>query len=121
VAKLDHIELPVRDWQEARNWYRDCLGFEVEVEFPDSRTVGMRDDNDLTLFLHQSAPVVAAPGLSFTVQVADVEALHARLLSDGVVFEHPPQKVYWGYGAELLDPSGYRLRLWDPLSMTEKG
>ena len=42
MSRLDHIELPVRDWQEARNWYRDHLGFEVELEFPDSRTVGMR-------------------------------------------------------------------------------
>ena len=121
MPKLDHIELPVRDWQESRNWYRDHLGFEVEMEFPDSRTVGLRDDNDLTIFMHQSAPPVAAPGLSFTVQVDDVEALHAKLLSDGVAFEHPPRKVFWGYGAELLDPSGYRLRLWDELSMTEKG
>ena len=28
MPKLDHIELPVRDWQESRNWYRDHLGFE---------------------------------------------------------------------------------------------
>jgi len=121
MPKLDHIELPVRDWQEARNWYRDHLDFTVEMELPDSRTVALHDDNELTLFLHESAPVVAAPGLSFTIQVADVEALHAKLLSDGVVFEHPPQKVYWGYGAELLDPSGYRLRLWDDVSMRTKG
>ena len=49
-----------------------------------------------------------------TIQVADVDATHAKMLSDGVAFEHPPQKVYWGYGAELLDPSGYRLRLSGP-------
>ena len=121
MPKLDHIELPVRDWQEARNWYRDHLDFEVELEFPDSRTVGMRDENDLTIFMHQSAPVAAAPGLAFTIQVADVEAVHAKMVSNGVAFEHPPRKVYWGYGAELLDPSGYRLRLWDERSMKEKG
>jgi len=121
VPKLDHIEMPVRDWQEARNWYRDRLGFEVELEFPDSRTVGLRDENDLTVFLHESAPVAAAPGLSFTMKVVDVDALHARLVTDGVVFEHPPQKVYWGYGAELLDPSGYRIRLWDEVTMRTKG
>ena len=39
----------------------------------------------------------------------------------GVAFVHPPQKVYWGYGAELLDPDGYRLRLWDEVTMREKG
>jgi hypothetical protein len=29
-------------------------------------------------------------------------------------------KVFWGYGAELCDPDGYRLRLWDAKSMAEK-
>jgi len=32
-----------------------------------------------------------------------------------------PQKLGWGYGAELLDPDGYRLQLWDERSMREKG
>jgi catechol 2,3-dioxygenase-like lactoylglutathione lyase family enzyme len=121
MPRLDHIELPVRDWQESRNWYRDKLGFGVEMEFPDQRTVGLRDDADLTIFMHQSAPPVAAPGFTLTVQVADVDEAYRKMSSDGVAFEHPPRKVYWGYGAELLDPSGYRLRLWDELSMKEKG
>jgi hypothetical protein len=30
-------------------------------------------------------------------------------------------KVFWGYGAELCDPDGYRFRLWDEKSMKEKG
>ena len=29
-------------------------------------------------------------------------------------------KVFWGYGAELCDPDGYRLRLRDEKSMREK-
>ena len=37
------------------------------------------------------------------------------------VMPHPPQKVYWGYGAEVIDPNGYRIRLWDEASMAEKG
>jgi predicted enzyme related to lactoylglutathione lyase len=121
VPRLDHIELPVADWRASREWYREVLGFEVEMEFADRRTVGMKDDGDLTLFLNEGARPAPAPGLSFTVQVDDVEARHRALVARGVDFLHPPQKVYWGYGAELLDPSGYRLRLWDPRSMKEKG
>ena len=30
-------------------------------------------------------------------------------------------KVFWGYGAELHDPDGYRLMLWDQKSMKERG
>jgi uncharacterized glyoxalase superfamily protein PhnB len=61
------------------------------------------------------------PGISFTIQVDDVEAKHDALAAAGVPFVHPPMKVFWGYGAELRDPDGYRLRLWDQKSMQEKG
>ena len=38
----------------------------------------------------------------------------------GIVFGHGPQKNFWGYGAELADPDGYLIRLWDEKSMKEK-
>ena len=120
MPRLDHLSLPVRDWRKSRDWYKDRLGFEVEFEIPDRKTAAMRDDADLTIFLYEGE-VVNCPGISFTVQVNDVEARHNMLVAAGLSFVHPPMKVFWGYGAELCDPNGYRLRLWDQKSMKEKG
>jgi catechol 2,3-dioxygenase-like lactoylglutathione lyase family enzyme len=120
MPRLDHLSLPVRDWRKSRDWYKDHLGFEVEFEIPDRETAAMRDDADLTIFLYEGN-VVDCPDVSFTIQVDDVEAKHDLLASAGVPFVHPPMKVFWGYGAELCDPDGYRLRLWDQKSMKEKG
>jgi catechol 2,3-dioxygenase-like lactoylglutathione lyase family enzyme len=120
MPRLDHLSLPVRDWQKSRDWYKDHLGFEVEFEISDRKTAAMRDDADLTIFLYEGE-VVDCPGISFTVQVDDVEARHNMLVATGLSFVHPPIKVFWGYGAELCDPDGYRLRLWDQKSMKEKG
>jgi len=120
MPRLDHLSLPVHDWRKSRDWYKDQLGFEVEFEVPDRETAAMRDDADLTIFLYQG-DVVVCPGISFTVQVDDVKAKHAALVAAGIHFAHPPMKVFWGYGAELCDPDGYRLRLWDQKSMKEKG
>jgi catechol 2,3-dioxygenase-like lactoylglutathione lyase family enzyme len=120
LPRLDHLSLPVRDWRKSRDWYKDHLGFEVEFEIPDRKTAAMRDDADLTIFLYDGE-VVDCPGISFTVQVNDVEARHNMLVAAGLSFVHPPMKVFWGYGAELRDPDGYRLRLWDQKSMKEKG
>jgi catechol 2,3-dioxygenase-like lactoylglutathione lyase family enzyme len=120
MPRLDHLSLPVRDWRKSRDWYKDHLGFEVEFEIPERKTAAMRDDADLTIFLYEGE-VVDCSGISFTIQVDDVEAKHAALTAGGVPFVHPPMKVFWGYGAELSDPDGYRLRLWDPKSMKEKG
>jgi catechol 2,3-dioxygenase-like lactoylglutathione lyase family enzyme len=120
MPRLDHLSLPVRDWRKSRDWYKDRLGFEVEFEIPDRKTAAMRDDADLTVFLYEGQ-VVDCPGISFTIQVDDVEAKHDALVAGDIPFVHPPMKVFWGYGAELCDPDGYRLRLWDQKSMKEKG
>jgi catechol 2,3-dioxygenase-like lactoylglutathione lyase family enzyme len=120
MVRLDHMSLPVSDWQRSRDWYQRYLGFEVEFEIPDRKTAAMRDDADLTVFLYESE-VAACPGISFTIQVDDVEATHRELAGAGISFVHPPKKVFWGYGAELHDPDGYTLRLWDQKSMGEKG
>jgi hypothetical protein len=50
-----------------------------------------------------------------------VEKRCAAIGITGAPIVHPPQKVFWGYGAEVLDPDGYRIRLWDPASMQAQG
>ena len=121
MSRLDHLTLPVKDWRASRDWWRDKLGFEVEFELEGAGVAAMRDEADLTVFLGQADNVVIPPGLALTVQVADVEAKHAELAAAGVAFVHPPRKVFWGYGAELKDPNGYVIRLWDEASMKAKG
>ena len=120
MPRLDHLSLPVRDWQKSRDWYRQHLSFKVEFEIAARKTAAMRDDADLTIFLVEGE-VTDCPGISFTIQVDDVEARHDALVAAGVSFVHPPRRVFWGYGAELRDPDGYILRLWDQKSMKEKG
>ena len=121
MSRLDHISLAVRDWRASRDWWRDKLGFEVEFEIEAAGVAAMRDEADLTVFLGQADEVTIPAGLALTIQVSDVEVRHAALKAAGVAFEHGPQKVFWGYGAELLDPNGYRLRLWDEASMKANG
>lgn len=122
MIRLDHLGISVSNWERSRDWYRDNFGFEVEFEIPERKTAAMRDDADLTLFLSEDGhPATPPPGLGFTFQVDDVEAKHAELTAKGVAFTHPPMKVFWGYGAELRDPDGYRIMLWDEISMKEKG
>src|SRR6266446_2363748 len=84
MVRLDHLSLPVADWQKSRDWYRRHLGFEVEFEIPDRQTAAMRDDADLTVFLYQ-AEVAPCPGISFTIQVDDVDAKHRELSAAGTL------------------------------------
>ena len=65
-------------------------------------------------------PPIVPNGCALWFQVADVDATFAEWSERGVAFAHAPRKSFWGYGAELVDPDGYLVRLWDEASMREK-
>ena len=121
MIKLDHLSLCVGDHVRSRDWYVRHFGFTVEFEVPERDTVALRDDADLTLFLVRRPEAIAPTFGGLTFQVDDVEAKHRELVAAGVRFEKVPQRLFWGYGAELRDPDGYLIYLWDERSMREKG
>ena len=120
MVRLGHFAIPVRDVARSREWYVSNFGLEVEIDVPERKTVGLKDDGDCTLFLEQVAGDVV-PSCKFALEVADVESTYRQLSARGVKFEKAPQKLYWGYGAELRDPDGYLVSVWDERSMREKG
>jgi catechol 2,3-dioxygenase-like lactoylglutathione lyase family enzyme len=121
MIRLDHLTIPVRDHARSREWYTRNFGFQIEIEIPERKTVGLKDDGDFTLFLEERGGAEVVPSCTLALQVDDVEAKHRELSERGLRFEKAPQRLYWGYGAELRDPDGYLVYLWDPRSMREKG
>jgi catechol 2,3-dioxygenase-like lactoylglutathione lyase family enzyme len=119
MMKFDHLNLPVSDLDRSRKWYIATLGLKVEFEIADRRTVALQDGEGFAIFL-QEKPGVSPNGVALWFQVDDVDAAFAAWTARGVVFAHGPQKNFWGYGAELADPDGYIVRLWDERSMKEK-
>jgi catechol 2,3-dioxygenase-like lactoylglutathione lyase family enzyme len=120
MMKLDHLRIPVTDLARSRAWYIDTLGLNVEFEVPDRQTVAIQDIDDFTVFLQEVASPVQPNGCALWFQVDDVDASFAEWTARGIAFAHEPRKTYWGYGAELQDPDGYLIRLWDRRSMKEK-
>jgi catechol 2,3-dioxygenase-like lactoylglutathione lyase family enzyme len=121
MVKFDHMSLPVADVQRSRQWYVANFGFRVEFEVPERGTVAIRDDAGFTIFLHNAEVPPTGAKCGLTLQVQDVDATHRDLTARGIAFEQAPQKLFWGYGAELRDPDGYLVMLWDEVSMREKG
>ena len=61
-------------------------------------------------------------GFKVEFEVPDRQTVALQELKDKrVAFDKARGKYLWGYGAELLDPDGYRVMLWDEVSMREKG
>ena len=121
MIRVDHLAISVRDHARSCEWYTSNFGLRIEVRLPERRIVGLTDDADFTLFLVETPAEQVTPSCTLTLQVDDVEAKYRELSARGVSFEKSPQKLFWGYGAELRDPDGYHLNLWDERSMREKG
>jgi catechol 2,3-dioxygenase-like lactoylglutathione lyase family enzyme len=120
MLRFDHLRIPVGDLARSRAWYVRTLGMTVEFEVPDRRTVALQDTEGFTIFLQEVAASVVPNQCALWFQVADVDATFAAWSARGVLFAHRPEKTSWGYGAELRDPDGYLIRLWDAHSMQER-
>jgi catechol 2,3-dioxygenase-like lactoylglutathione lyase family enzyme len=120
MLKFDHLRIPVTDLPRSREWYIRTLGMTVEFEMPDRQTVALQDTDGFTIFLQQVRSSVVPNQCALWFQVGDVDATFADWSGRGVISAHGPRKAYWGYGAELADPDGYLIRLWDQQSMKEK-
>lgn len=121
MVKFDHMALPVTDFIRSRDWYVGNLGFAVEFEDRERGMVAIKDDADFTIFLSSASSPLAGEKCALTIQVGDVDAKYRELAARGVPFQSAPQKLFWGYGAELRDPDGYLIMLWDERSMRDKG
>jgi catechol 2,3-dioxygenase-like lactoylglutathione lyase family enzyme len=121
MLKFDHLTIPVSNWIASRDWYVKSLGLEIEFEVPERLTSAVQDQHDFTIFLVQDSVPFNANRFALTFQVDDVQKSFEQISRKGLHFIHPPQKVFWGYGAELRDPDGYSVRLWDEKSMKAKG
>jgi catechol 2,3-dioxygenase-like lactoylglutathione lyase family enzyme len=121
MIKLNHLALAVSDYRLSSRWYIDTLGLKPEFELPDRCVAAVQDDADVTLIFCQVDGRIDPTSCVFSYEVEDVEATHRTLVGRGIPFEYGPRRNDWGYGAELLDPDGYRVRLWDEATMREKG
>ncbi|MBV8189216.1 MAG: VOC family protein [Alphaproteobacteria bacterium] len=119
MMKFDHLNLPVRDLDRSRDWWVSVLGLMVEFEVPQRRAVALQDSGGFAIFLEEKDGA-AANGVALWFKVDDVDAAFRTWTERKIAFAHGPQKTFWGYGAELADPDGYVVRLWDERSMREK-
>ena len=119
-AKLNHMQLTVRDAARARDWYVRNIGLKVEFEVLETGFVALEDDWGMAVLLSQGkAAKGAASGVAIYFEVEDVDARYETLKGDGVRFVHEPKRTVWGYGPELRDADGYTVRLFDHRSITK--
>ena len=109
------MALPVTNVAKSRDWYVKNLEF--KIEFENAGITAIQDSTGFTIFLVKTTKSLAGEKVTLTIQVKSVDRKHKKLASAGIKFVNPPQTLFWGYGAELRDPDGYMINLWDKASM----
>jgi len=107
--RLGHIELPVSDPMRSLAFYRDILGFELEVNQSD-RFIWMTASG-ATLMLRpgfESAPENDRAGFNLVLYTSNLEADAERLRQAGLTFSERANCLHF------RDPDGHHLQLVDP-------
>jgi catechol 2,3-dioxygenase-like lactoylglutathione lyase family enzyme len=126
IRRQSHSTIYVIDQEEALEFYRDKLGFEVRTDMPmtdDLRwlTLSPKGQPDLEIVLMQIAPgpalsaetaeemkaLVKSGALGIGVfETDDIHGDHERLSKLGVEFVSPPREQFYGIEAVVKDNSG---------------
>lgn len=114
---LNHLTVCVSDYVASRDWYVANFALRVQFENVESGFGGLEDDGGVELILVQRPMRDRERDCALTFQYDSVRAKHDELTARGIRFVHGPKNVPWGYGAELLDPDGYRVTIWDKDTM----
>jgi catechol 2,3-dioxygenase-like lactoylglutathione lyase family enzyme len=89
---------------ETRDFFADLFGFEVAMDLDWVMTLASPDDPAVQITIISSDDM-AAPGIS--VGVADVDAVHAKAVEQGLEIAYPLRDEAWGVRRFMLrEPSG---------------
>lgn len=125
IRKLSHVCIPVKDYDEAIDWYQDKLGFEIKSDAPmgpDRRwvTIGPKQQ-DLEFILYLITKEETDPRLKKTGGISGwvLETDHCqeeidRLHLKGVKVSMEPNEAPWGIQAVFHDLYGNTFVLVEP-------
>ena len=117
-AQVMSVSVPVSDQEQAREFYVDTLGFELQLD--NSWREGMRwievaPEGSATSLMLVSWSDSLLPSMYRVIVVAtyDIQANYEELVAKDVSFDLPPTELSSGMQAMFRDPDGNALVLWE--------
>lgn len=104
-------------WRETVDFYRRVLGLPVNVEKDWFVELRLTPHSFVSIADARRASIdsSAGQGLTLTLQVDDVHAMHGRLADAGVGVGSVKRHAWGALGFFCRDPEGYRLEFWQPV------
>ena len=112
MKKIKFVSIPVRDQQQALEFWTEKVGFQIATDRPFGPGIRWIElkipgaQTGLVLFTPpgQESRIGQFQNISFHCD--DVEKTHAELSAKGVEFLQGPKKESWGTSAIFTDPDG---------------
>jgi len=106
---IHSILVQISDMDRSLAFWRDGLGLPFVLQ-EEGSTCWECVLGGVKILLHPAwADAVGGQGAIIEIAVADVDAIHARLVAQGHAPEAPPQDRPWGRTLGLIDPDGYMI------------
>lgn len=115
-AELFCVELRTTRWAELVEWYRRALDLTVLMRVVDDGYALLAAGSGKLAILARESPGPASGRISLGFEVADLDAVHGRLVAAGANVT-PPRSHSEGFREVIVhDPDGNALRLfsWPP-------
>ena len=121
LSRVHHISLNVSDAVRDTKFYTEVLGFQA-ISRPDMGFKGAwLAMGDQQLHLLEVAGFEAPKGQHFAFWVADIQAVRAHLMAQGVQVSEPAALADVCWQCFFKDPSGNLLELNQPLDAQDAG
>ena len=125
-AQIVAVSVPVSDQEQARDYYVDTLGFELQVDNAwrkGMRWIEVAPEGSATSLMLVSWSESLLPSLYRVVVIAtdDIQAIYEELVTKGVFFDLPPTELSSGTQAMFRDPDGNALVFWERSSACPRG
>jgi len=92
---------------ESRKFYTEFLGFKVAMDMDWIVTLASPDHPTAQISIVRGSPQAAPHALSLSVEVADVDAVHAEALARGIQIVYQLTTEPWGVRRfHVADPNG---------------
>jgi catechol 2,3-dioxygenase-like lactoylglutathione lyase family enzyme len=125
-AQIVAVSVPVSDQEQARDYYVDTLGFELQVDNAwreGMRWIEVAPEGSATSLMLVSWSESLLPSLYRVIVIAtdDIQAIYEELVAKGVFFDLPPTELSSGTQAMFRDPDGNALVFWERSSACPRG
>ena len=111
APQLFSVELRTSQWGALVEWYRSVLGLTVLVRVVDDGYALLAAGDTRLAIISRGEPGEASRRWSLGFEVADLGAVHARLVEAEADVTAPQVNPEWFRELTVTDPDGNRLRL----------